>query len=286
MSEPAEALFYFAEQTSPGDEKINFDVQHGPGGDWWVEFDSCLHVFEFMNRNTRQYLGDNIMDALQLEKIQSQLAHDDWFGEMDHPYPSIDGQKLSEKRIRTIELTRRSHKIRNPRRQGNKLYGHIVSAGNDVGKGFANEIIRGMIPAFSCRCFGQMKIINGRPTIVVRLVVTYDWVLYAGFEDAKMIGGAKVKTGNLPITESAEGGELGSRDIAIPFSELALDISEKDGGVSAFLESMDMDASNILGLTDDYSKAIISPDKDHYIYAKMNPTTVNCVRDFYRSFGK
>ena len=284
MAEKADALFYFAEETSPKDAKIDYEVKHGPGSDWWLEFDACLHVFELMNRNTRQYLGDNIMDCLMMDKIQSQLASDDWFGEMDHPYPHIDGQKLSEKRIRTIELDRRSHKIRNPKRVGDKLYGHIVTAGGPVGKGFADEIIRGMIPSFSCRCFGQMKLINGKPTIIVRLVVTYDWVLYAGFADAKMISDPKTKSGIIPVTESAEGIITPSKDIAIPFTELAHDISEKDGNVSVFLESFDMDSSNIIGVTDDYQSAILSSDRDHYIYAKMNPNTVNRVRDFYRSF--
>jgi hypothetical protein len=280
MAEPAEGLFYFAEQVTDND-KISYNVQHGPGNDWWLEFDTCLHVFEFMNRNTRQYLGDNIMEALAMEKIQSQLKANDWFGEMDHPYPAIDGQKLSTKRIRTIELSRRSHNIRNPRREGNKLYAHILTAGNDVGKGFANEIIRGMVPQFSCRCLGVMKLVHGKPTIVVNLVVTYDWVLYPGFDEAHMVGGPTTKTGSIAVTESADGG---SHDIAIPIAELALDVSEKDGGVAAFMESMDMDASNIIGFSGD--KAVLSPDRDHYIYAKMNPTTVERVRDFYRSFGK
>ena len=124
MAETNNDFFYFAEQTSPDpkDNPIDIQVKHGPGGDWWIEFDTILHLFEFMNRNTRQYLGDNIMECLNLDKIQSMLATDDWFGEMDHPYPAIKGENLSEKRIRTIELSRRSHKIRNPRREGNKLY--------------------------------------------------------------------------------------------------------------------------------------------------------------------
>lgn len=284
MAEQADALFYFAEETSPKDAKIDYKVERGPGSTWWLEFDACLHVFELMNRNVRQYLGDNIMDCIMMDKIQAQLASDDWFGEADHPYPHIDGQKLSEKRIRTVELDRRSHKIRNPRRVGDKLYGHIVTAAGPVGEGFANEIIRGMIPAFSCRCFGQMKLINGKPTIVVRLIVTYDWVLYAGFGDAKMINQPVTKTGAIPVTESADGIMTMSKDIAIPFTELAHDISEKDGGVSAFLESFDMDGSNIIGITNDYQNAILSSDRDHYIYAKMNHNTVNRVRDFYRSF--
>lgn len=286
MENQSDALFYFAEQTSPSDMKIqNLDTKKGPGNEWWLEFDACLHVFELMNRNARQYLGDNIMECLQSDKIQSQLATDDWFGEMDHPYPHIDGQKLSEKRIRTAELERRSHKIRSPHREGDKLFAHIVTASGPVGQGFAGEIVRGMIPQFSCRCFGQMKLVNGKPTIIVRLVVTYDWVLYPGFNAAKMVTKPTVKNGAGVFTENAEGISGKDMDLAIPFSELAHDISEKDGSVSAFLESFDMDASGIIGITNDYKQAILSSDKDHYIYAKMNPNTVNRVRDFYRSFN-
>lgn len=287
MAETNNDFFYFAEQTSPDpkDNPIDIQVKHGPGGDWWIEFDTILHLFEFMNRNTRQYLGDNIMECLNLDKIQSMLATDDWFGEMDHPYPAIKGENLSEKRIRTIELSRRSHKIRNPRREGNKLYGHIVTAGGEVGKGFANEIIRGMIPSFSCRCFGVMRLINGKPTIVVRMVVTYDWVLYPGFEAAKMIGTPVAKSGSVAFTEDADTGiATPSKDIAIPFTELALDIAAKDGGISAYMESFDCGRDSIIGVTDDMQRAVIAPDKDHYIYAKMDKNTVDMVRDFYNSF--
>lgn len=287
MAEPSNDFFYFAEQTSPDDNPISaLDVKKGPGGDWWVEFDSCLHLFEFMNRNTRQYLGDNIMECLALDKIQSMIANDDWFGEMDHPYPAKKGEELSEKRIRTIELDRRSHKISKYWREGSKLFGHIKSAGGEAGKGFANEIIRGMTPCFSCRCFGVMRLINRKPTIVVRMVVTYDWVLYPGFADAKMIGAPTAKANVLPFTESAgDGIVVASQDIAIPFSELALDIAAKDGGIAAYMESFDCDSSAITGITKDGTKAIISPDKDHYIYAKMDKSTIDMCRDFYNSFN-
>ena len=105
MAETNNDFFYFAEQTSPDpkdNHPIDIQVKPGPGGDWWIEFDTILHLFEFMNRNTRQYLGDNIMECLNLDKIQSMLATDDWFGEMDHPYPAIKLDNLSEKLILTI----------------------------------------------------------------------------------------------------------------------------------------------------------------------------------------
>lgn len=280
------AFFYFAEQTSPepSDNKISFDVQKGSGNTWWVEFDSCLHVFEFMNRNTRQYLGDNIMECLSMDKIQSQLANNAWYGEMDHPYPKKKGEELSEKRIRTIELDRRSHKIMNPRREGNKLFAHIQTAsGTEAGRGFAKEIIQGLIPTFSCRCFGVMRLINGKPTIMVRMVVTYDWVLYPGFGDAKISSKPTTSTASIPYTEDSDGITLfESSDISIPFEELALDIASKDGGIAAYMESFG-DDSKIIGVTG--NKAIISPDSDHFIYINMNKNSVDRVRDFYRSFN-
>ena len=275
-----EALFYVAEQTSPDDNKIeNLQVKNGPGSTWWVEFDTCLHVFEFMNRNTRQYLGDNCMECIGTEKIQSQLANNGWYGEQDHPFPLIDGQKLSEKRIRTIYLPNRSHKIINPQRKGDRLFAHIESAANDVGKGFRDEVVQGLIPCFSARVFGTLRLVNGKPTIIVKILVTYDWVLYPGFKDAKMIGKANAKVGALPITESAEDE---TRDAFIPIEELAKDVAEKDSTVNAFMESYDLDASSIVGFEGD--RAVLSPDRDHYFYPKMNKQSVNMVRDFYRSF--
>lgn len=283
------AYFYFAEQTSPdaSDNPINPVVNKGPNGTWWVEFDTCLHLFEFMNRNVRQYLGDNIMECLQLEKIASQLRNNGLYGEADHPYASIDGQKLSEKRIKTIEMERISHNISNLRREGNRLNAHIkTDPESKFGKAMAGRIIQGLIPSFSCRCFGVMRLINGKPTIIVRIIITYDWVLYPGFEDAKMTNAPTITGGTLPPTAKIGAGNplFESVDVEIPLGEIAIDLSQKDDNIKAYMEAFDTDASAIVGFDND--RAIIAPDNDHYIYTKMNKNSIDMVRDFYRSFRK
>lgn len=274
-------FFYFSEVTSPNPKDVG-EVQYKKeslGNVWWLRFPTCLHVFELVNRNTRQYLGDNVMEHIFSPKNKSMMKHNGWWGEMDHPAPIIEGQKLTRKRVLNIWMPNRSHKIIDPIRKGNRLNADIETcSGTEVGRGFANEIIQGHIPPFSCRSTGDLKIINGKPTVIVTSVVTYDWVPYAGFEDAQMEGTAKVQSKPVVL----ESGDQSSRDLMIPFSELAEDL-ENDARVGIYMESFDNDAQ-LIGVTNDRSSAIIKHD-GLYIYAGMEKKSVDRARDFYRSFN-
>lgn len=277
-------FFYFAEQTSPDAEDIksfHYDTKK-EGSVWWVEFQACVHLFEIMNRNARQYLGDNIMEMIFSDKNKSLMAHNGWYGEQDHPAPLKEGEKLTRKRVRSIWMPNRSHKLSNPVRKGNKCFMDIQTcSGTKAGRGFANEIIQGLIPQFSCRSTGELKIVNRKPTVIANNVITYDWVLYPGFDGAQMISSPKVKQ-NTIITESAdEDVKKFMGDLAIPFSELADDLAEGDGKVAAYMESFGSDAK-IVGVAE--NDAVIKSD-NLYIYAGLNKDSVDKVRDFFGSFG-
>lgn len=268
-------FFYFAEQTSPDPKDVkSFDFStKKEGSTFWLEFNACVHLFEIMNRNTRQYLGDNIMEMIFSDKNKSLMAHNGWYGEMDHPYPLKEGEKLTKKRVRSIYMPNRSHKLSNPVKKNNACYMDIQTcSGTEIGRGFANEIIQGLIPCFSCRSTGDLKLVNNKPTVIANNVVTYDWVLYPGFDGAEMIGSAKGKQ-NSVIVESAG-------DIAIPFSELADELVEGDEKINTYMEAFGNDAKLIDVSGND---AIIKSD-DLYIYAGLNKDSVNKVRDFYSSF--
>lgn len=268
-------FFYFAEQTSPDAKDVkSFDFStKKEGSTFWLEFNACVHLFEIMNRNTRQYLGDNIMEMIFSDKNKSLMAHNGWYGEMDHPSPLKEGEKLTRKRLRSIYMPNRSHKLSNPVKKNNACYMDIQTcSGTEAGRGFANEIIQGLIPCFSCRSTGDLKLVNNKPTVIANNVVTYDWVLYPGFDGAEMIGSAKGKQ-NSVIVESAG-------DIAIPFSELADELVEGDGKINTYMEAFGNDAKLIDISGND---AIIKSD-DLYIYAGLNKDSVNKVRDFYNSF--
>ena len=205
-NEEMQGFMYIAEQTTPDDNQIkNLEVTD-KNGVFFVSFDTALHSFEVINRNNRQYLASNIQENLQSERILSMLADNAWYGEMDHPLQEFKDKPLSPERINSIELSRRSHKIMNPHFDSNLLLAHIQTAsGTEAGRGFASEIIQGLKPAFSCRAIAGLKLVNGKPTVIVRKVITYDWVLYPSHKEAHAISPAtgvvkRIKT----VTESVK----------------------------------------------------------------------------------
>lgn len=281
MSEERNDLFYFAEQTSPDSDAVkNFEFKkHSEGDIWWLRFPACLHQFEVLGRNGRQYIGDNIMSNVFSPRNKSYMDHNGWFGEMDHPWAHKENEALSRKRIASIYMPNRSHKIINPVRRGNELWADIETCpSTDAGKGMGIEIVQGYIPCFSCRSTGLMKVIKGKPTVLTNFIATYDWVLYPGFGGAEMKGTPTVKGKSVSFTESGE-----SQDLMIPLSELYNDLAESDPSLNAYMESYDIDISNIVGISDDKKDIVINPDNGLYIFAGMNKKSISMINDFYRS---
>lgn len=281
-------FMYVAEQTTPDDAKIQNMNVTDKGSVFFVEFDACLHSFEVINRNDRQYLQSNIEECLKMEKIQSQLACNGWYGEQDHPMLKKEGEKFTPQRVQSIYMPNRSHKIMTPTFKNNMLYGHIQTAsGTEAGRGMANEIIQGLIPCFSCRAIAVLKIINGKPTVVCRKVVTYDWVLYPSHKEAMMNGKAhgNIKTiSDMTALESVcdSQGKTYSRDIFIPVSEIFESVGINDVNTQVIMESFDLSKEDFVGINDTKSHFIFK-DENNMIYAKMKPETVKQVNNFFES---
>lgn len=278
-------FMYIAEQTTPDDYKIkNLDVTN-KSGIFFVDFDACLHSFEIINRNQRQYLGDNIWSCIQeSERIQSMLADNAWYGEMDHPTQETTNGKLTPERIQAIWMPNRSHKIMNPRIEGNLLNAHIQTAsGTEAGRGFAQEIIQGLVPSFSCRAIASLKLLNNKPTVIARKLITYDWVLFPSHKEAKETTPAKgvikiIQT----VTESVK--NRISTDALIPLKEILESVGRKDVNTQVIMESFNLDNDNLVGFTES-KKHLIIKDENNVIYSKISPESVKQVKDFYRSFN-
>lgn len=248
---------------------------------FFVEFDSVLQSFGVKNRNQRYYTADNVWAAIQTPKIQDLLAHDSWFGEQNHPTQEFQDKKLSTERIRDVWMPNRSHKIMKPRIEGNLLKAKIqTDAGTDAGIGFAKTIIQGMVPRFSCRSIATLKMINGKPTVVVRLLITYDWVFYPSHPEAEMIGNLEK-----PIVESVqdEPKNITPEDTFIPLEEILDLVGNKDVNTEILLESFDLGIEDLVGFNKERTHAIIK-DRDNMIYAKIRPETKKKVDDFFASF--
>lgn len=276
-------FFYFCEQTSPDTSDIkNFSYTQKKVGDvWWLSFPADLIFFEVMNRNNRQYLGDNFMECVFSPKNKALMAHNGWFGEQDHPSAMLNGQELTKKRVLNVYMPNRSHKIINPVRRGNTLSATIeTDASTEAGRGMAIAIVQGLIPSFSCRSTGEMQLYKGKPTVIVNRVITFDWVQYPGFDGADMKGSTAVKSKSV-VTESSSDND-DELNIMIPFDELAGDVIEEDPETQQYMEAFEEDGGEIAGFTE---KEIIIKKNGLYVYHGLNPQSVERVRDFYRSFN-
>lgn len=288
-------LMYISEQVSPDDNMITNLKYTENAGVRYAEFDTILQSFRCLNRNGRKYWGPNIADMLLAERIVTMLSTNSWYGEMDHPYAQVKNQELSSERIQAIELSRRSHKILRPKVSGDLLRATIQTAsGTEAGRGFCDEIIQGLIPSFSCRALAGIQQINGEPYVIVRKLITYDWVLYPSHREANMDGKPKFisKSAALVSLESAgisTGREIEdirdcyTQDVLIPLKEILEYAGMKDPNTQVILEAFDLSLNDIVGFDSSLNHAIIR-DKDNVIYANISPNTKKEVTNFLSSF--
>lgn len=291
---PDLGFLYMAEQASPDENKVTNLYYNDKASILYVEFDTILQTFRCMNRNHRCYLGPNLAEALKAERIVSMLADNAWFGEMDHPQDIATGVKLTPQRVQTIDMNNRSHKIMKPVVNGDVMTGRIqTTAATEAGRGFAIEILQGLIPAFSCRAIATLQTIDGKPTVIVRKLITYDWVLYPSHKEAHIQGTPQFIQKNAAITALESGGICQSsvfkrfgkftEDVQIPVTEILAYAGQKDPNMQTIMESFDLDMNDLVGF-DPTMEHVMVKDHDNTIFVKMSPNTKKEVRNFLSSF--
>jgi hypothetical protein len=277
-------LMYISESVT-GDKLVsNMDV-YDKNKIFYVTFDTNLQSFDVINRNQRMYKADNIWECIQQEKIQCLLRDGCWFGEFDHPTPERKDEQLSPERIQNVPPVKRTFKIMNPKLTGNLLQGKIQSAQTDIGIGFAKEILAGWKPSFSCRAIATLKLINNKPTVVVRRLITYDAVWYPSHKEAHAISSIKpVSKAIKTVTESVNDIKETINGVMIPLKEILESIGKTDVNTQMIMESFDLPMESLIGVDNSHRHAIIK-DKDNMIYANISPETKHKVDDFFSSFN-
>lgn len=305
---PSAGFMFIAEQVSPEDNIVKDISYKEVGKTFFVKFHTILQTFRKLNRNGRQYWGPNVADMLKAERIRTMLRTNSWYGEMDHPYQKYKEATLSAERVQTIEMERRSHKILLPVVNGDILEGDIETAsGTEFGRGFALEIIQGLIPSFSCRAIAGIQMIDGKPYVIMRKLITYDWVLYPSHHEAEMVGQPKFATRTLNGIVANESGDASkisaatvlessgiissgmaddirehyTEDVLIPLKDM-LEMASKDYNVNTIMESFDLRKEDLIGFDAHLDHAIIR-DGDNTIYAGISRDTKNTVSDFLTS---
>ena len=201
MDRDLNTFCYIQEQTSFPEDYKNFGYEyHDMGSRFFLTFPAVLQSFGVQNRNRREYEADNIWNCIQNDEyIQTMLKQNSWMGEIDHPAPEKEDEKLTMNRIANPDLKKTSHYVRSPRLVGNLLEANIqTDSSNQHGMNMAIKIVDGkIIPCFSARVLGEARNKGSRVIVFVRKLICYDWVLYPSHAEA---------TGKLnqPLMESVQ----------------------------------------------------------------------------------
>jgi hypothetical protein len=279
-------FIYLAEQTSPDQNVVkNFDVVD-KNGVFYVDFETCLHSFDVMNRNSRMYRGSNIEKCLQTERIQHYLSHGGWFGEQNHPISKYADVKLSSDRIQDIDMDNTSHKMLNPHVEKNLLVSRIqTDSGTQAGMNLAKKMVQGFIPGFSCRAIASMVLEAGKPIVDVRKIITYDWVLFQSHREAEQITDVPNKFVNKSVDCVAEATVThdDGYTTVIPLKEILEDTGVHDVNAQIIMESFGLDLDSVCGLSKS-KKHLIMRDRDNMIYCNITPESRAKVNEYLRSF--
>lgn len=260
-------IMYISEQVSPENYEIRNVDPKQKGGTEWVEFDAILHTFFEMNRNTRQYLKNNVQECIEKDpKIQALLKDDAWYGEQDHPTAYYKNAPLTPERMKNVAMNNTSHKIRNPQFVDDYLKAHIITdAGCAAGINMYKKIIQGLIPGFSCRAMAKLVSMNGLPTVIIKKIICYDWVLYRSHARARSITDPVYKEKLTKYTT-----ESTSDDILIELKELLVSTGKKNVSTRMIMEAFELEDDCIKGITKDRNQLILDAGTNT-IYSNIDP---------------
>lgn len=283
--DPNMGMIFIAEETSPNQNYVKDMNVIDKSGIFFVEFFTCLHSFDVMNRNSRLYKAENVEECLKTERIQSYLRHGGWYGEMNHPTPEYKDRPLSPERIQDICMSNTSHRMLNPHVEENLLVSKMqTDAGTEAGMNLAKKMVQGFVPGFSCRAIASMELKDGKPTVKCRKIITYDWVLFQSHREAEQLKDRATefisKTANTVKSITEKVGNT-ARDVMVPLKEILESVGKRDVNTQMIMESFDLNLNDITDITPDHKQLVIK-DKNNMIYCNMSNESRKRVNDCLR----
>ena len=292
LEDESMGLYYISEISNEGENTIeDLDVVDEGHGIFYVKYMQTLQSFDVMNRNQRHYDGDNVWDCIvNSEKIQSQIRHNGWFMELDHPMQIYKDKPLTPERIQNPSYDRRCAIIKKPFRTSNLLRSPIVTTCNDLGEGLAKDIIAHKYqPMASLRAIANLINKGGKPYVWVKKVITYDTVNYASHREADSdMNTMRTVTKAInagPLTESTviERPSLDNYDMLIPLKDILEMVGKTDVNAQIIMESFEIDTKELVGFNQNRTQMIMK-DGTNTIYANISPESTRKVNDFFASF--
>lgn len=289
MLQDLNTLCYIQEQTSfEEDYGNNFGYTvEDRGSRFYVIFDAVLQSFGIKNRNGREYNFDNIWKLITTDPyIQDMLRKNSWLGEINHPAAELKGEDLTMNRIANPDMTKTSHYIRNPRRDGNLLKATIqTDSSNENGMNMAIKIVDGkIIPCFSARVLGALRNIMDKMIVYVTKLVTYDWVLYPSHPEAE----ALISQPHLESVQSyAEQAAALAGAKVVFLKELAQAAANNSKECEMICEAFNLSLDDVIGLTDTGNSVVIAEKSNIYIQPLsdklIRSKTQNAVKNWLNS---
>ena len=249
---------YLKEDVSPDVPSVsNIQICDSPNI-FYVEFDTTLQSFGVMNRNHRMYNQSNVWSCIQNdEKIQDLLKNKSWFGEMDHPTPRLKSEELSPERIMNSLPGNTSHKIMDPYCKSNLINARIqTDAGTEAGMNMAKKILQGMTPRFSARALAELVNKNGTPTVNMKKLITYDWVLYPSHVEAHANTTPKAIVKSVETVNESVQPDIITIIPAIPIRELCEYAMSKSQNCQVLTEAFEITPEE-LGISSDNSHLLV-----------------------------
>lgn len=195
------------------------------------------------NRNGRSYMCSDLAREISCPRTKELLKSNTFYSEWCHPAGDMIRQqtidpKCAVARILSLEMN------------GNLVQGTFCNINTPLGLGFRDEMLDGVLPAWSLRALGCLENIRGRNVVTNLKMVTYDSVVFPSHDVAytqKIVSeSAGFKTNERSLKES---GEL----LPILNEQVMSYIKNESANVSRILQQIDVF----------YESVALTPDHRH-----------------------
>lgn len=195
------------------------------------------------NRNGRCYMTSDLAREIKCPRSLELLKSNTFYSEWCHPAGDMVRQqtidpKCAVARILSLEMN------------GTLVQGTFCNINTPLGLGFRDEMLDGVMPAWSLRALGCLENIKGRNVVTNLKMVTYDSVVFPSHDVAytqKIVSeSAGFKANERTLRES---GEL----VPIMNSEVMSYIKNESANISRILQQIDVF----------YESVALSDDKRH-----------------------
>lgn len=133
-----------------------------------------------LNRNGRIYDTNDLIRETTCNRTQELIRTKNMFCEAGHP---ID---TSLQRQSTIDWRNSNCKILSFDNNGNDIGGLFTPSNTQLGKAFQEDLLEGVIPAFSLRALGSIRQTRLGAQVTDLRLITYDQVIYPSHSNAYM----------------------------------------------------------------------------------------------------